>query len=108
MLSKLERLGAKRKKVHAKFDEIKKEMDQIDAEYEEEENLVAGDVARLYRMTPEQLGQLIKNAKGSLPENGINISAIAVKDLTEPENDGGEGKEDEEEEDNDTDEKETY
>lgn len=67
MSAKLDRIGMERDKALRKRDEWDARYKELDKRYREQENTEIHDLVHAFHLTPEQLGQLLRQTAQSLP-----------------------------------------
>ncbi len=68
MTYRSEKLKEKLEKLCARQKKIQQEIEETKAAYEQEQNLEAGSVIRLFKLTPREAAELLQSLKGNLPE----------------------------------------
>lgn len=67
MSAKLDRIGMERDKALRKRDEWDARYKELDKRYREQENTEIHDLVHAFHLTPEQLGQLLRQTEQALP-----------------------------------------
>ena len=67
MSAKLDRIGMERDKALRKRDEWDARYNELDKRYREQENTEIHDLVHAFHLTPEQLGQLLRQTAQALP-----------------------------------------
>lgn len=67
MSAKLDRIGMERDKALRKRDEWDARYKELDKRYREQENTEIHDLVHAFHLTPEQLGQLLRQTVQALP-----------------------------------------
>ena len=68
MSAKLDKLGADLAKARAKWKEWEARAKELEARYQEQENVEICDIAHSYSLTPDQLAELLRMVKTTMPE----------------------------------------
>ena len=67
MSAKLDRIGMERDKAFKKREEWDARYKELDKRYQEQENAEIHELVYAFNLTPEQLGQLLRQAAQALP-----------------------------------------
>lgn len=67
MSAKLDRIGIERDKALKKREEWDARYQELDKRYQEQENTEIHELVHAFNLTPEQLGQLLRQAAQALP-----------------------------------------
>ncbi|MCD8190155.1 MAG: DUF4315 family protein [Clostridiales bacterium] len=68
MSAKLDKMRAEREKARQKRDEWDRRFKEWDQKYREQENTEICDVTHSYNLTPDQLAELLRMVKETMPE----------------------------------------
>ena len=68
MSAKLDKLGADLAKARAKWKEWETRAKELEARYQEQENVEICDITHSYSLTPDQLAELLRMVKTTMPE----------------------------------------
>ena len=82
MSAKLDRIGMERDKALRKRDEWDARYKELDKRYREQENTEIHDLVHAFHLTPEQLGQLLRQTAQSLPSPEV-VSQVVQEDVAD-------------------------
>ncbi|MCD8367367.1 MAG: DUF4315 family protein [Clostridiales bacterium] len=68
MSAKLNKIGADLEKARAKWREWEAKTKELEARYREQENTEICDITHAYNLTPDQLAELLRMMKETMPE----------------------------------------
>ncbi len=68
MSAKLDKLGADLAKARTKWKEWETRAKELEARYQEQENVEICDITHSYSLTPDQLAELLRMVKTTMPE----------------------------------------
>ena len=82
MSERLERIGIERAKALKKRDEWDAKYKELERKYREQENTEIHDLVHAFNLTPEQLGQLLRQTAQSLPSPEA-VNQVVKEDTTD-------------------------
>ena len=82
MSAKLDRIGEERDKALRRREEWDARYKEMDKRYREQENTEIHDLGHAFNLTPEQLGQLLRQTAQSLPSPEA-VNQVVKEDTTD-------------------------
>ena len=82
MSAKLDRIGEERDKALRRLEEWDARYKELDKRYREQENTEIHDLVHAFNLTPEQLGQLLRQTAQSLPSPEA-VNQVVKEDTTD-------------------------
>ena len=82
MSAKLDRIGEERDKALRRREEWDARYKELDKRYREQENTEIHDLVHAFKLTPEQLGQLLRQTAQSLPSPEA-VNQVVKEDTTD-------------------------